>query len=89
MAILYMQQHVPGALPVLQSKVGLVKKARYQNINGRDSGSGLAYGMAIVTGNNRIRLHWLDYEIYKIGDDRFKSGSPGIVLLSCILGACE
>jgi len=77
----------PRALPVLQFKAGLVN-ARYENINGRDSGSGLAYGIAIVTGNNRIRLHWLDYEIYKIGDDRFRSGSFGIVLLFCILGAC-
>jgi len=77
----------PRTLPVLQFKAGLVN-ARYENINGRDSGSGMAYGMAIVTGNNRIRLHWLDYEIYEIGNDRFRSGSLGIVLIFCILGAC-
>ena len=77
----------PRALPILQLKAGLVD-ARYENINDRDSGSGLAYGMAIVTGNKRIRLHWLDYEIYQIGDDRFRSGSLGIVLILCIFGAC-
>ena len=77
----------PRAFPILQFKAGLVN-ARYENINGRDSGSGFAYGMAIVTGNKRIRLHWLDYEIYKIGDDRFRSGSLGIVLIFCIMGGC-
>lgn len=77
----------PRALPVLQFKAGVVN-ARYENINTRDSGSGLAYGVAIVTGNKKIRLHWLDYEIYKIGDDKFRTGSIGIVLIFCILGAC-
>ncbi len=70
----------PERLPNLQFKLG-VTDTEYENINGRESGSGLAYGVAIVTGDEKVRIHWLDYEVYNIGDDEFKSWSVSVVIV--------
>jgi len=73
----------PESLPALQFKLG-VADTEYENINGRESGSGLAYGVAIVTGDEKVRIHWLDYEVYNIGDDEFKSWSVSVVIVFAI-----
>ena len=76
----------PESLPALQFKLG-VTDTEYENINGRDSGTGLAYGVAIVTGNKSFRFHILDYEVYKVGDDEFRSWSLSILIVFCFLAA--
>ena len=78
----------PKAIPFIQFKAGLTS-ARYENDLGNHSKTGLAYGLGLVTGNGRVRLHWLDYQIYKLGNDKFETLSINVVFWLCLLGACR
>jgi hypothetical protein len=73
------------ALPALQFKVGL-SRAKYTNFFEDGSGSGLAYGIGLTTGNDDFRLHWLDYEVHRIGGEKFETISVNLLVVVCIVG---
>ena len=73
------------ALPALQFKVGL-SRAKHENFFGSGSETGLAYGIGLTTGNDDVRIHWLDYEIHRIGDEEFEIYSVNLLAVICIVG---
>ena len=73
------------ALPALQFKVGL-SRADYENFFERGSETGLAYGIGLTTGNDDVRLHWLDYEVHRIGDEKFETLSVNLLVVLCVVG---
>ena len=73
------------ALPALQFKVGL-SRAEYENFFERGSETGLAYGIGLTTGNDNVRLHWLDYEVHRIGDEEFETFSVNLLVVLCVVG---
>jgi hypothetical protein len=73
------------ALPALQFKAGL-SRADYENFFEGGSETGLAYGIGLTTGNDNVRLHWLDYEVHKIGDEEFEVLSVNLLVVLCVVG---
>lgn len=73
------------ALPALQFKVGL-SRAKYENLFDRESETGLVYGIGLTTGSDKVRIHWLDYEVYKIGDEEFETVSVNLLVVLCVFG---
>ena len=73
------------SLPALQFKVGLAE-VDYENFFDRGSESGLAYGIGLTTGNENVRVHWLDYEVYRVGDEKFEVVSVNLLIVLCIVG---
>jgi hypothetical protein len=73
------------ALPALQFKAGL-SRADYENFFEGGSETGLAYGIGLTTGNDNVRLHWLDYEVHKVGDEEFEVWSVSLLVVSCVVG---
>ena len=73
------------ALPALQFKLGL-SQAKYENFFERESGLGLTYGIGLTTGNDNLRLHWLDYEVHRIGGEEFETLSVNLLVVLCIVG---
>ena len=79
----------PKAVSFLQFKVGLANSSlassEFGSSSKRDSGTELAYGVGIVTGNRGWRIHWLDYEIYKVGTEKIENFSIGLITLMLFL----
>ncbi len=73
------------ALPALQFKAGL-SRADYENFFEDESETGLAYGIGLTTGNDTVRLHWLDYEVHKVGDEEFEVWSVNLLVVLCVVG---
>lgn len=74
-------------IPAIQFKLGLARGS-YDNFNGHFSESGLVYGLGLVTGDKGLRLHWLDYEVYELENDKFESISISLVVWFCLFGGC-
>ncbi|MCG6891799.1 MAG: hypothetical protein LJE92_19630 [Gammaproteobacteria bacterium] len=73
----------PRVIPFIQFKAGMAN-ARYENKLGRHSKTGLAYGLGLVQGKGRVRLHFLDYQVYDLGNDKLRSFSISIFVLAAL-----
>jgi hypothetical protein len=65
----------------IQLKVGAVK-ANYKTPELANNGTGLAYGVGVVIGNETVRLHLLDIERYEIEGDSFNVYSINVAILA-------
>ena len=75
----------PEALPALQFKIG-VTRGEYENVFDSGTETGLAYGIGLTTGDDDFRIHWLDYEVHRVGDEEFKTVSVNLLIVVCVLG---
>lgn len=75
----------PEALPALQFKIG-VTRGDYENVFDSGTETGLAYGIGLTSGNDDFRIHWLDYEVHRVGDEEFKTVSVNLLIVVCVLG---
>jgi len=60
-------------------RAGLVN-AKYKTIYTSQSDTGYSYGFGIVIGDDKLRLHLLDYDRYEIGSETFNSYALSLVL---------
>ncbi len=64
----------PKVFPYVEFKAG-ISQARYENVFGDHSTSGLVYGAALTQGEGRLTIHFLDFQVYDLGSDKIKSTS--------------
>ena len=67
------------------AKIG-VTRGDYENVFDSGTETGLAYGIGLTSGNEDFRIHWLDYEVHRVGDEEFKTVSVNLLIVVCVLG---
>ena len=73
------------SLPALQFKLG-VTRADYENFFDDETATGLAYGIGLTSGNDDLRIHWLDYEVHRIDGETFDTVSVNLLIVLCLVG---